>query len=145
MPGIRRNPIIGNPIMYTSSTSSTDIHYQTHDPPLLAGVHCVSGEERPVQTRGLFLTLSSHRQNLINCVERPADQIHNSQLGRYAKRGSERRQDTEQKQGRQGRVRETGEKRPPPPRAETERVRYSVQTIIHKDKRHEMCSHPTIQ
>ncbi|MED6243374.1 hypothetical protein ATANTOWER_019274, partial [Ataeniobius toweri] len=53
-------------------------------------VHCVSREKRPVRTRGFSSTLSSHRENLINCIERPADQIHNSEFGRYAKRGSKK-------------------------------------------------------
>ncbi|MEQ2203650.1 hypothetical protein XENOCAPTIV_001825 [Xenoophorus captivus] len=69
---------------------------------------CASGEKCPIWTRGFTFTLSSRQENFINCIERPADQIHNSEFGRYAKRGSKKeRQDTELKQGRHGRVRET--------------------------------------
>ncbi|MED6240720.1 hypothetical protein ATANTOWER_026648 [Ataeniobius toweri] len=78
-----RNPVIKNPIVYTSSTSS-------------------SGQE------AFPFTLSSRRENLINCIERPADQFHTSEFWKICKKRLQKeRQDTELKQGRYGWLRET--------------------------------------
>ncbi|MED6258943.1 hypothetical protein ATANTOWER_014643 [Ataeniobius toweri] len=72
--------------------------------------------------RALLHPVFSSR-NLINCIERPADQIHNSECWKICKKRLQKeRQDTELKQGRYGRVRETEKKRPPPPRPERKSV-----------------------
>ncbi|MEQ2305193.1 hypothetical protein AMECASPLE_035164 [Ameca splendens] len=103
--------------MYTSSMSSTNI--MVRHTILHFCQESIVYPEKNVPSGQEGSPLPCLAIDFINCVERPAGQIHNSQFGRYAKRGSKRRQDTEQKQARQGRVRETGEKRTPPLRAET--------------------------
>ncbi len=118
--------------------SSTERAAKQPDTPSVPRVHRVASGVRSVRAVWFPRTCASRREDGVNCVERPVDQIHDfSVLRSNAERVSQVLHDTRQESRQEGKKGEDGElekMRPPPLRAKEEVHHNGKFTDLYKDE-----------